>query len=91
MKKHQKYEDSSSDDLENEELDVIPEDDRESINESIHSITSLSKRGRKRISEKWSRVISLSTDDLCNLRVFELAPDLLLGNAMMSTLSRGKK
>ena len=91
MKKQQEYEDSSSDDLENEELDVVREEDRESVNESIQSITSLNKRGRRRIPEKWSRVINLSTDDLCNLRVFELAPDLLLGNAMMGTLPRGKK
>ena len=39
----------------------------------------------------WSRVICLSTDDLLNLRVFELAPDLLLSNAMESTATRGKK
>ncbi len=41
--------------------------------------------------EMWIRVISLDTDDLENLRVFELAPDLLLANAIKSTLSRGKK
>ena len=47
--------------------------------------------GRKRIPEQWSRVICLSTDDLASLRVFELAPDLLLANAMKCTATRGKK
>ena len=39
----------------------------------------------------WSRVICLGADDLKNLRTFELAPDLLLGNAMKATVSRGKQ
>jgi hypothetical protein len=30
----------------------------------------------------WTRVIDLTNDDLDNLRVYELAPDLLLANAM---------
>ena len=36
-------------------------------------------------------MISLSTDDLNNLRVYELGPDLLLANAMSATTTRGKK
>ena len=38
----------------------------------------------------WSRVISLSKDDLTNLRGYELAPDLMLGGAMSKTMTRGK-
>ena len=38
----------------------------------------------------WSRVISLSEDDLTDLKVFELAPDLLLGGAMQKINTRGK-
>ena len=92
MKKQQKYDESSSDDYEDAlQVNILREEDRESVNESLHSITSINKRGRKKIPEKWSWVISLSTDDLSNLKVFELAPDLLLGNAMIGTLSRGKK
>ena len=56
--------------LENPSLDV-------SVNSNVSK-----KRGRRKIPEQWSRVISLSTDDLTNLKVFELAPDLLLGGAM---------
>ena len=66
--------------------------DDEWEDEDIKSISSKqSKRGRQRIPEMWSRVINLSKDDLSNLRVFELAPDLLLSNGMKHTLSRGKK
>ena len=36
-------------------------------------------------------MISLNTDDLEHLRVFELAPDLKLANAMKSTLARGRQ
>ena len=36
-------------------------------------------------------MIYLSTDDLSNLRAFELAPDLLLADSMKATISRGKK
>ena len=38
----------------------------------------------------WSRVISLSKDDLTNLKGFELAPDLMLGGAMSKIATRGK-
>ena len=56
-----------------------PDDEWE--DEDVQSVSSKqSKRGRKRVPEMWSRVINLSKDDLNNLRVFELAPDLLLSN-----------
>ena len=55
------------------------------------SEATVSKRGRKKIPEQWSRVISLSKDDLSDLQVFELGPDLTLSNSMIATLTRGKK
>ena len=81
---------SSSPDSEWEDIDVAgEEDDEESINLSIKTVKS--KRGRKLMPEMWSRVICLGADDLKNLRTFELAPDLLMGNAMKATVSRGKQ
>ena len=41
------------------------EEAKESLNSSIQTVQS--KRGRPKIHEKWSRVISLNTDDLKNL------------------------
>ena len=38
----------------------------------------------------WSRVVSLTHDDVSSLRCFELAPDLLIGGAMSKTTTRGK-
>ena len=61
----------------------------ESQNLSLDSIKS--KRGRKPVAEQWSRVISLAHDDLKNLRTFELAPDLIMTNAMKATATRGKR
>ena len=66
-----------------------PEDVPASLNNSTASVKS--KRGRKKIPDMWTRLISFSDDDLENLRVFELAPDLLLGNAMKETKTRGKQ
>ena len=60
-----------------------------SLNNSINSVKS--KRGRKKIEDQWSRVISISADDLEEVRVYELAPDMLLSSAVRATLSRGKK
>jgi hypothetical protein len=57
------------------------EQDRESLNNSIQSSTS-NKRGRPEIPKKWTRVISFSQDDLETVKVYDLASDLLLGNAM---------
>ena len=80
------FDDESSDE---EELDQVPpEEDKESAHSSITSGTRT--RGRLRIPEQWSRVICLNTDDLDDLKVHLLAPDLLLANAMRSTATRGK-
>ena len=48
-------------------------------------------RGRPKVSEQWTRVICLGTDNLDNLKVYDLCSDLLLGNAMKATLTRGKQ
>ena len=56
---------------------MLNEDDKESLNESIDSAGTKSKRGRKRIPEMWCSVINLGADDLTNLPVYELAPELL--------------
>ena len=50
-------------------------------------------RGRPRIPESWSRVISIQHDDLEKLRVHELAPDLMMGSALSGIQSkvRGRK
>lgn len=79
----------SSDSYEGEEY--FPNDEGISLNESIQSNVSKKTRGRKFIPEQWSRVICLSTDDLSHLRAFELAPDLLMANAMKVDVIRGKK
>ena len=34
--------------------------------------------GRKKIPERWTRVIAVHSDDLTNLRTYELGPELLL-------------
>ena len=61
------------------------------LDESMASEATKSKSERKKIPEKWSRVISLNKDDLTNLRVFELGSDLTLSNSMVATMTRGKK
>jgi hypothetical protein len=52
-------------------------------------IEQKSKRGRKQIPERWTRVISIYHDDLSNIRTFELAPELLL-DASMGNISHGR-
>ena len=50
----------------------------EAINERSVSSDSRASRGRPRIIESWSRVISLADDDLENIRIFPIATDLQL-------------
>lgn len=54
----------------------IPED-AEDEEVSIHSQSSQG-RGRPRIAEQWTRVVSLGHDDLSRQLCFPLAPDLLV-------------
>ena len=39
-------------------------------------------RGRARIPERWTRMISIFGDDLSQVKCYELATDLLVDNAM---------
>ena len=82
-------EDSSDDSEEDGPYDLNGDFEGESLNLSVQSVKS--KRGRKPIPEMWSRVLWLGWDNLENLKTYELGPDLLLGNAMIATVSRGKK
>ena len=74
-----------ADDMDDDE--EVKEDDVDAQEEDIIK----PKRGRKAIPDRWSRVISLSSDDLSDLKVYELAPDLLMSGAMKQTVSRGKE
>ena len=79
-------ESESDDDLYGEDDDK--EEEKESLDLSIDSVKS--KRGRPKIPTQWSRVISISADDLDDVKVYELAPDLLLSKAVTASLSRGR-
>lgn len=69
--------------------DSQEEEEKGSLDNSLNSIKS--KRGRPKIENQWSRVISISADELEEVKIFELAPDMLLSSAVRATLSRGKK
>ena len=89
-----RQEPATADDLEDDydgesNSDKHDEEAKQSLNNSINSVKS--KRGRKKIEDQWSRIISISTDDLEQLNVYELAPDMLLSSAVRATLSRGKR
>jgi hypothetical protein len=79
-------ESESDDDLYGE--DDNREEEKESLDLSVDSVKS--KRGRPKIPTQWSRVISISADDLEDVKVYELGPDLLLSKAVTATLSRGR-
>ena len=44
-----------------------------------YALESATKRGRKMIPDQWTRVISLSTDNLNNLCTYPISTDLLVG------------
>jgi len=90
MKKNTQKIESSSEDSPWEDIEDPAHDfEGESVNLSVKSVKS--KPGRKKIAEQWTRVICIGKDDLMNIRNFALGPDLLLGNAMQATVSRGKQ
>ena len=93
MRKQQAQQEEEEDDedwkdVSDDDVDADEELKDESLDVSVESLKS--KRGRPKVPEQWSRVISLSEDDLENLKGFELAPDLLLSKAVTATLTRGK-
>ena len=63
-----------------EELTEFHQDPIEQADEEEISIedATLSKRGRKKIPEKWTKVITLSTVDIHHIKLFEIASDLLM-------------
>jgi transposase len=65
--------------------EYFSEEDYEDLEEP-----KVARRGRPRVPEKWSRVISLGEDNLNALRSFELAGDLLLESAVVETLEEPK-
>ena len=70
-----------------QEYPIEDEDDADLQKSSISSITS-KVRGRKRIPECWTRVIRPSEDNIEDLKVYELASDLLLGSALSGIKSK---
>ena len=84
--RRQTQESESDEDLYEEE--DVREEEKMSADQSVDSIKS--KRGRPKVPDQWSRVISISADDLENIKVYELGPDLLLSSAVRATLSRGR-
>jgi hypothetical protein len=83
-RRRQAKESKSDDDL----YDEVEVSEKESMEESFDTVKS--KRGRPKIPDQWSRVISISNDDLDDVKVYELGPDLLLSKAVTATLSRGR-
>ena len=49
------------------------------------------RRGRQPVPERWTRVMSIHTDDLSNIKTYELASELLLDqNLVGAAQSRGR-
>ena len=76
-----------------DELQEYPPLDEEQVNLQSSSISSLKSkpRGRPRIPEYWTRVISLEHDDLEGLKIYELATDLLLGSALSGLYNKKRR
>ncbi len=70
-----------------QEYPVEEDDDADHQEANINSATS-KVRGRKRVPECWTRVISTRQDDLEKLKVYPLASDLLLGSALSGAQSK---
>ena len=93
MNKNVINEDSSYD----EQDDIVATmKDKEEAKESLDSVKTSHQdekktKGRPKIPEQWSRVISIRTDSLDNIRVFDIGPDLLMADAMKYVPTRGKQ
>ena len=76
----------SDDSLENGDRSI-----EENKNEGYRSIDGTkTKRGRKKLPNRWSRVISMSYDDLSNVEAYDLDPDMQLSELATAPMSRGK-
>ena len=72
-----------------QEYNIDPQEMMSLDSVSVES-AALSKRGPKKIPEKWTRVISMSHDDLRNLRIFETGTDLLIADGYEKVGLRGR-
>ena len=84
---------SSDDDFIDEELTEFIRDpaDQENLHgESLQSSLP-KKRGRKRIAERWSGVISIDHDDLSKIKLRDLATDLKMSPNISSNLGRSRR
>ena len=70
--------------FDNDELTEFNQDQGHCDEDAAVSVNSQSvkSRGRPRIQEQWSRVISVDVDNLENLKTFPLATDLLLADGI---------
>ena len=78
----------SFDEHELEDLDAEQEEGDRSQSVGTQSVRS---RGRPRIPEKWSRIISINRDSLDSLRTFPLSTDLLLASGTRASLRKSKE
>jgi hypothetical protein len=71
----------SVEDQELDEFQIDPVDLTEEVEVSLDSAPS-TKRGRRRIPEQWTRVVSLQSGDQANIRTYSIATDLLVEAGM---------
>ena len=73
-----------------DETSEIPRDPIDRIDhESLEDEAVLTgKRRREKLPEMWTRVISMSNDNLQELKVYQIAPDLLLNQGYEKTRKR---
>lgn len=64
-------------------------DDPNGENQNQAEVAPSAKRGRPTIPDKWTRVISIHSDDLSLVRSYELGPELLM-DAALGTMSLGR-
>ena len=64
-----------------EGLDLSSDDDIDQ-NTGAQGAQTKSKRGRPSIPDKWTRVISVHTDDLSNIKTYDLGPELIFDQGL---------
>ena len=67
--------------IKEEGLEMSSDDQEEEPVEKEESKTQ-TKRGRKPIKEKWTRVISIFKDDLSKIQTYDLGPELLFDKSV---------
>ena len=77
----------SEDSLENNNGSM--EEIKNQVDQNIDSTKT--KWGRKKLPNRWSRVISMSYDDLSSVQAYDLDPDMQLSELATAPMSRGKK